>query len=82
MISAPGVIRRHLLLIVTIALVVCVALVAGDAAAVLTCILALPLLAWRYDNRSGTFFPLAILFVLAVAILAILIGLVAIVHGR
>ncbi len=82
MIRAPGVLRRHSILFFATMAATLAALSFGSGAALLTCVLALPVLAWRYDNRSGALFLLALLFVLAVTILAILIGLVAIVHGR
>ncbi|MCU6452665.1 hypothetical protein LPN01_01075 [Sphingomonas sp. A2-49] len=31
----------------------------GSIAALLVCVLALPIIAWRYDNRTSAFFPLA-----------------------
>ena len=54
--------------------------IAGSAAAIGVGLLALPVLAWRYDNRTGVFLPLSILFLTVIGILASLLGLIAIMH--
>ena len=42
-------------------------------------LLALPWLAWRYDNATGTFLPLAVLLLFVFAVLALLLFLTALV---
>ena len=42
-------------------------------------LLALPWLAWRYDNETGTFLPLSVLLLFLFAILGVLMFLMAIV---
>ena len=39
-------------------------------------------LAWRYDNRTGTCLPLAILLLLVLGVLLLLIYLLLMMHGR
>ncbi len=51
--------------------------VGGTSVAVAVGVLALPALAWAYDNASGTFLILATLFVLTVGIMVLLIALMA-----
>jgi len=79
---SPATARRHGIPILTLAIAIVAGGFVGSAATLLVCVLALPIIAWRYDNPTGAFFPLAVLFVLAVAILIVLMGLVAVVHGR
>jgi len=40
-------------------------------------LLALPWFAWRYDNETGTFLPLAVLALFPIAVLALLLFLIA-----
>ncbi len=37
-------------------------------------------LAWRFDNDSGTFLVLAVLFLIVLSVLALLLGLMALAH--
>ena len=50
----------------------------GTAGLLLAGLLALPWLAWRYDNATGHFLPLAVLLVFAFVILALFIFLMAV----
>jgi hypothetical protein len=52
----------------------------GTSVAVALGVLALPALAWAFDNASGTFLVLATLLVLAIGVMVLLIALMAIVH--
>lgn len=52
----------------------------GAPISTLAVIVALLLLVWRLDNNLGTLLPLAIIFLLVFAILAMLIGALAFVH--
>lgn len=52
----------------------------GTSIAVAIGIVALPLIAWAFDNDSGTFLILATLFVISIGIMVLLIGLMAISH--
>ncbi len=52
-------------------------LAGGIGASVAVIILSLPPLAWAFDNRSGTFLVLAVLFVITVGIMVLLIALLA-----
>ena len=55
-------------------------LVYGAPAATLAALAAIPWLAWRYDNATGTFLVLAVLFLLVLAIPALLLALMAVTH--
>jgi hypothetical protein len=48
----------------------------GGAGLTIAALLALPWLAWRYDNQTGTFFPLAVLLLFVIAVLGLLLFLV------
>jgi hypothetical protein len=48
---------------------------------VVAALLALPWFAWRYDNKSGTFLPLAVLALFPIAVLALLLFLIALAFG-
>jgi hypothetical protein len=50
----------------------------GTAAVMLTGLLALPWLAWRYDNATGHFLPLAVLVVFVFIILTLFVFLMAV----
>lgn len=52
----------------------------GAPISTLVVVVALLLLVWRLDNNLGTLLPLAIIFLLVFAILAMLIGALAFVH--
>ena len=52
----------------------------GGPGVALAALAAIPWLAWRYDNETGTFLVLAILFLLVLAIPALLLTLIAVVH--
>ena len=52
----------------------------GTGVAVALGFLALPALAWAFDNASGTFLVLATLFVITIGIMVLLIALMAITH--
>ena len=49
----------------------------GAGAAIAEVVVALPAIAWRYDNRSGAFFPLALLTSVAMLVLVALLSLMA-----
>jgi hypothetical protein len=51
----------------------------GRGGILLASILALPWLAWRYDNETGTFLPLSVLFLFVFAVLGLLMFLLAVV---
>jgi hypothetical protein len=51
----------------------------GRSGILLSGLTALPWLAWRYDNETGAFLPLALLFLLVFAVLALLLFLIAVV---
>jgi hypothetical protein len=51
----------------------------GRSGAILVVVLALPWLAWRYDNETGAFLPLAVLLLLVLGVLALLLFLVTLV---
>lgn len=46
----------------------------------LAAILSLPWLAWRYDNESGTFLVLAVLFLIMLAVPMLLLALMSVPH--
>jgi len=50
----------------------------GTAGMILTGLLSLPWMAWRYDNSTGHFLPLAVLVVFALVILALFVFLMAV----
>jgi hypothetical protein len=50
-------------------------------AAVLLVVIGLLALVAEFDNQAGTFLPLAILLVIVLAILFILLGMMAFLHG-
>ena len=52
----------------------------GTGVAVALGVLLLPVLAWGFDNDSGTFLVLATLFVIAVGVMVLLIALLAVTH--
>ena len=52
----------------------------GTSVAIAVAILALPPIAWAFDNDSGTFLILATLFVITIGIMVLLIALMAISH--
>ena len=52
----------------------------GSPGATLAALAALPWLAWRYDNQTGTFLILAILFLMVLAVPALLLALMAVTH--
>ncbi|KQU55601.1 hypothetical protein ASG67_05490 [Sphingomonas sp. Leaf339] len=64
----------------TTALVVSGYALGGAVAVVATLILMLPALALAFDNRSGTFFIIALLIVIVFVVLLGLLSLMAIVH--
>ncbi len=80
MTAASDAIRRHRLFILILLVIAAAAFVAGGGAAIGTGLLALPVMAWRYDNQTGVFLPLSILLLIVFGILAALLGLIAIVH--
>jgi hypothetical protein len=51
----------------------------GKAGLFLAGLLALPWVAWRYDNETGTFLPLSVLLLFLFAVLALLLLLIALV---
>ena len=51
----------------------------GRGGLLLAGLVALPWLAWRYDNETGTFLPLSVLVLFLFAVLALLLVLMAIV---
>jgi hypothetical protein len=51
----------------------------GKAGVLIAGLLALPWIAWRYDNETGTFLPLSVLLVFLLTILGLLMFLMAIV---
>jgi hypothetical protein len=51
----------------------------GRSGILLSGLTALPWLAWRYDNETGAFLPLAVLLLFAFAVLALLLFLVTLV---
>jgi hypothetical protein len=59
---------------------ICV-LIAPPWLATLFVVIALLTLVAEFDNQAGTFLPLAILFVIVLAILFILLGMMAFMHG-
>ena len=52
----------------------------GGPGIVLAVILAIVWLAWRFDNRSGTWLVLVVLFMIAAAVPALLLLLMAVTH--
>lgn len=56
-------------------------LLLGKHGLIAAALLALPWFAWRYDNDTGAFLPLAILFLLILGVLALLLALIAVVHA-
>ena len=52
----------------------------GSSVATAVAILALPPVAWAFDNDSGTFLILATLFVVTIGVMVLLIALMALVH--
>jgi hypothetical protein len=84
--SKPGTKTGRLTLAYTALSLVPVAAVAvmlryllGKGGLPLAGLLALPWLAWRYDNRTGTFLPLSVLVVFLFIILGLLVFLMAVV---
>lgn len=51
----------------------------GRAGVLLAGLLTLPWFAWRYDNETGHFLPLAVLVVFAFVVLALFVFLMAVV---
>ena len=51
----------------------------GKAGLLVAGLLAVPWLAWRYDNETGTFLPLSVLFLFVFMVLALLLVLMALV---
>ena len=51
----------------------------GELGLLIAGLLALPWLAWRYDNETGAFLPLAVLLLFVFAVLALLLFLTALV---
>jgi hypothetical protein len=50
-------------------------------AATLIIVIGLLVMVAEFDNQTGTFLPLAILFVIVLAVLVILLGMMAFLHG-
>jgi hypothetical protein len=73
-------VRHHALLIVAAGSIAAAAALSGSALAIAAALISLPAIAWRYDNRTGVFLPLAILLLIVVGVLAALLGLLAIIH--
>jgi hypothetical protein len=51
----------------------------GRAGLLIAGLLALPWIAWRYDNETGTFLPLSVLMLFLFGVLGLLLYLMAIV---
>jgi hypothetical protein len=51
----------------------------GGLGVLITGLIALPWLAWRYDNETGAFLPLAVLLLLVCGVLGLVLFLTAIV---
>jgi hypothetical protein len=62
----------------TVAVAAALVWLLGSPALLIAGVLALPWLAWRYDNETGAFFPVAILFLIVCIVLALLLLLMAI----
>lgn len=58
---------------------VVLAWVLGKDGVALAALLALPWVAWRYDNETGTFLPLSVLLPFLLVVLALLLLLMALV---
>ena len=53
----------------------------GNAGIWMAILAAIPWLAWRYDNDSGTFLVFALLFLLVLGVAGLLLFLVAVTHS-
>lgn len=54
----------------------------GTSSIVAALVMGLPWLAWRYDNATGVFFPLAVLLLIVLGILGLILMLMAVAfHG-
>lgn len=54
--------------------------VVGAGGATIVVVLGLLWLVWQLDNATGAFLPLAVLFLIVLAVLAFLVGALAFVH--
>jgi hypothetical protein len=78
----PGKSRRLTLISLGLlaALTAALGVALGGRGIALAIVLAIVGLAWRFDNQSGTYLVLAVLFLIAMAVPAMLLVLMAVTH--
>lgn len=64
-----------------IAVLIPLGILLGRPGLIVAGLLALPWFAWRYDNETGTFLPLAVLALFPITVLALLLFLIALAFG-
>lgn len=69
--------RRHAILLAAVILSSLASLAIGGVGAAATFFVMLPVIAWRYDNRAGTFLLLAILFDIVLLVMVLLVALMS-----